>query len=92
MMTLDEATKSYIAARKLSALYDTYRATSRAQAFVIAKGASVKNFDLLDDEDNRAVRSLRGQMNSAQDTDMVFALRSNQLDRRIRELKEYDPS
>ena len=93
MMSLDEATTAYIAARKLGALYNAYRAASRSHLLILARLADAIAADAKLPAAKRALaqQQLRREAALAQETDLVFGARAEQVKRRILELMDYTP-
>jgi hypothetical protein len=88
-MDLNEATSAYIAAKKLRALYDAYRATSRAHALVLRRIASNTGFGPEIEAQTLKAQRLARRFALARETDILFRVRTGQLDSRILELKDY---
>lgn len=92
-MTKDEAIKTYIAASRLSHLYDAYRAMYRANGWMILK----LNKQLSGDEDLSSSARILAQQEfvqrkaNAQSLDLGFRLRVEQLQPRLIALKEWQP-
>lgn len=88
-MTLDEATKALIAARKLERLYHAYRASSRANAMVLSRirDSYAANQEMEASERHRVLQRLTGEMAVSRESDLVFADRIAQIRRRIVELE-----
>lgn len=90
-MTRDEAITAYTACKDLRLLYNAYRATSRAHALVLERlGES-----LSDTEDarrrSRREQRLRQQLSLAQETDLVFKMRAEDLTARLDDLRKEWP-
>lgn len=92
-MTLDEATKALIAAKKLERLYNAYRATSRASGMTLnrIKASYEKNEDIIESERNRIIQRLVGEIALSHENDLLFADRVDQIRRRIVELEGIIP-
>lgn len=85
-MTIDEAIVAHDAARKLRALYRAYRATSRANAIVLKRVAG--QLDVDDPETPARLSSLRRRVALSRETDEAYALRSEDLRKRMLRLRE----
>jgi hypothetical protein len=85
----DERVLAYIAARDLAALYDAYRASSRAHLLVLLRIGAALNADpdpsMQERLDTRIDLVRRGAL--ARETDAVFAVRVEQLRHRLLELR-----
>lgn len=89
-MTPDEACTANVAGRKLLALYQAYRATSRAHLVVLARmqsrlPAAAAGIDEV--RDLAAVQALAPRAALARETYAVFGVRAEQVWRRLLELR-----
>jgi hypothetical protein len=85
----DEAALAYAACRDLRALYEAYRATSRAHLLVLRRvdaGAAFSDRPRTADERLRQQLALAERAALAGETEAVFARRSQQLRDRMLEL------
>ncbi len=86
---MNKATKAYLASQELKRLYNAYRATSKAHIWVVRNiGHNIKNDESIpNDEKIAAFRQLQEREALSIETDLVFKVRANQLQRRIAELE-----
>ncbi|MCX4240480.1 hypothetical protein [Paraliomyxa miuraensis] len=88
-MTTDEAIIAHAAARRLRALYDAYRASSRAHALVLRRLAERLQAD--DPRFEARSRELLERVALSRQTDLAFAIRSEHVRRRLLRLREEYP-
>lgn len=88
-MTVDEAIVAHAAARRLRALYDAYRATSRANAIVLRRIAERLRAD--DPHFEAKSRQLLERVALSRSTDLALAMRTEHIRRRLFRLREEHP-
>lgn len=88
-MTADEAIVAHAAATELRALYEAYRATSRANALVLRRIASA--LSTKDPQFEAKARQLVERVALSRWTDLAFALRTEDIRRRMLRLREEHP-
>jgi hypothetical protein len=90
MQINDETVTAHATVRGLRDLYDAYRAASRAHAMVLRRlemgvqGAE----DVPAEQRQRDLTALQGRIALAAETDGVFAIRRDQLRRRLLDLQD----
>lgn len=89
-MTIDQATISYIAAQDLRRLYNAYRATSKANIWVLRNlRHNVLNNDTMSSSERmRAIKQLHQREALSTESDIVFKIRVDQLEQRIDEIEK----
>jgi hypothetical protein len=85
----DETVRAYAAASKLIALYDAYRASSRAHLLVLQRMSAAVEADAERAEADRleTQAQLVRRAGLARETDAVFAIRAQQMRERLLELR-----
>jgi hypothetical protein len=85
----DETVRAYAAVSKLTALYDAYRASSRAHLLVLQRMSAAVEADAERAEADRleTQAQLVRRAGLARETDAVFAIRAQQMRERLLELR-----
>lgn len=90
-MTRDEAVRARFAAVRLERLYNAYRATSRANAMVLAQVAAAHERAAPHEAPNIDLQyRIQSEVNVSQQSDLVYRERAEQIARRIAELDWYE--
>jgi hypothetical protein len=89
-LTIDDQTvTAYTALQELRFLYDAYRASSRAHVMVLQRIESgLGDRRMTGEERNRTRLELIRHASLASETDAVFAIRAEQVRRRLLELRD----
>jgi len=91
-MDKEEAITTYIAAQELRRLYNAYRATSKANIWIMRniRHNVIQDTSMEDDRKMDAFMQLQQKEALSIETDLVFKKRISQLEQRIEELKSLD--
>ena len=91
-MDRNEATTAYIGAQDLRRLYNAYRATSKANIWIMRniRHNVIHNPSMDDDTKTDAFLQLQQKEALSLETDLVFKKRIAQLEQRIEELKSLE--
>lgn len=91
-MDKKEAVTTYIAAQELRRLYNAYRATSKANIWIMRniRHNVIHNTFMEGDKKIDAFIQLQQKEALSMETDLVFKKRISQLEQRIKELKSLD--
>lgn len=88
-MTDDEAIVAHTAARKLRGLYEAYRVTSRANVLVLRRIS--EGLRTSDPQFEAKARQLLERIALSRRTDLAFAIRTEDIRRRMLRLREEHP-
>lgn len=88
-MTVDEAIEAHAAGTELRALYDAYRATSRANVIVLRRIA--QRLRARDPLFEAKARQLLERVALSRRTDLAFGIRNEDIRRRLVRLREEYP-